>query len=176
MARHLPSAGEPQITWAMLASRVMRAVLARKDMNYADLASRMRQGGSSETARSVEGKIQRGAMRCAFFLHTLDVIGAEYPSQWRPAIQTSGSWEQRAALVLMNEMGLRPGVNFVELSRRLQSIGVVTPAHALEDQIVDGSYPLTLLLQSSTVLWIGDIERFVDRTDLQAATSARVGT
>jgi hypothetical protein len=158
--------------WNKLASRVMRALLARKDLNYADLASLMRESGANETARSVEGKIQRGAMRCAFFLHTLDVVGAEYPSQWLKPIQDTGSWEQRASRVLQAEMSERPGVTFEELSRRLQTIGVDVALRSLEEQVAEGSYPLTLLLQCSAVLRIDEMERFIDRIDLQIAANS----
>ncbi|BBU30259.1 hypothetical protein BTHE68_39930 [Burkholderia sp. THE68] len=160
------------VGWSKLASRVMRAVLARKDLNYSDLASLMKATGAIETARSVEGKIQRGAMRCSFFLHTLDVIGAECPPQWRDPLQDTGSWEMRAALLLQAEISNRPGVTYGELARRLQTIGVDVSLRALEEQITDGTYPLTLLLQCSAVLWIAEIERFVDRVDLRAASNS----
>ncbi|MGF6902580.1 DUF6471 domain-containing protein [Paraburkholderia sp. GAS348] len=160
------------ITWTKLATRVMRAVLARKDENYAALAAELRKLGADETARSVEGKVQRGSFRFAFFLQSLSVVGAEYPLQWRADIDTPGTWEQRASRVMQVEMGIRAGMTFVELSRRLCSIGVTIPAHTLSEQVTTGTYPLTLLLQCAAVLWITDVERFIDRSDLYAAAAA----
>ncbi|MGF6808580.1 hypothetical protein OKW30_003706 [Paraburkholderia sp. Clong3] len=161
--------GTDDITWTKLATRVMRGVLARKDQNYAALASELRKLGVEETARSVEGKVQRGSFRFAFFLQSLSVVGAEYPSQWRAIIETPGTWEQRASRVMEAEMGMRPGMTFIELSRRLYGIGVIIPTHSLNEQVTSGTYPLTLLLQCAAVLWVADVERFIDRSDLYAA-------
>ncbi|MDR5770116.1 DUF6471 domain-containing protein [Caballeronia sp. ATUFL_F2_KS42] len=149
-----------------MASRVMRAALARKDVNYSALAALMRADGADETARSVEGKIQRGAMRCSFFLQALSVMKAEFPTQWSNAIGSAKTWDRRAAALLRTEMDRRAGVDFDELSRRLQVIGVSLPAEQLEGQIEEGSYALTLLLQSAAVLGIGGMERFIDHDDL----------
>ena len=164
--------GKNDVTWNKLASRVMRGVLARKDESYAALASELTRLGVDETARSVEGKIQRGSFRFAFFLQSLSVVGAEYPPQWRAEIATPGTWEQRSSRVMVSEMGMRPGMTFDELSRRLDGIGVTIPTHTLREQVTTGTYPLTLLLQCAAVLWIGDLERFIDRSDLYAAVVA----
>jgi hypothetical protein len=162
---------EPDTTWTKLASRVMRGVLARKGISYAALASLLKEHGIEETAtaRSVEGKIQRGAFKFAFFLQSLSVIGAEYPSQWRTIVDGRGSWEQRAHRILTNEMGMRPNLAFTELAHRLNGIGVAISSQILADEVASGAYPLTLLLQCAAVLWVADLERFVDPSDLRAA-------
>ena len=166
--------GTDDITWTKLASRVMRGVLARKDRNYSMLASELRKLGAEESARSVEGKIQRGTFKFTFFVQSLSVVGAEYPSQWRVIVEAPGTWEQRATRLLEAEMGMRPGITFIELSRRLCGIGVSIPTHSLSEQVTSGTYPLTLLLQCAAVLWIADVERFIDYADLQAAAVASI--
>lgn len=151
----------------------MRGVLARKGVSYADLAAKLKAEDSSETARSVEGKIQRGALKCSFFLHTLHVVGAEFPLQWRALVGARGTWEQKASRLLQAEMSIRAGASIAELSRRLHTIGVDIPAPSLHEQIVLGAYPLTLLLQCAAVMSIADFDRFVDQADLLAAAAAK---
>lgn len=161
-----------EVTWTTLASRVMRALLTRKGVSYAELADALESEGISETARSVEGKIQRGALKCSFFLQALHAVNAEYPMQWRNAIATRGTWEQRASRLLQAEMSARPSVTVAELGRRLQAIGVNIAPPSLNEQIAMGTYYLTLLLQCAAVLSMAGIERFVDQTDLLAAAAA----
>jgi hypothetical protein len=163
---------EPDITWTTLASRVMRAALARKGTSYAALAAELGKHGIEETARSVEGKIQRGGFKFAFFLQSLSVIGAETPSQWRAIINEHGSWEQRAQRIIVAEMYIRPNVSFVELSRRLKNIGVGISSRFLAEQVQSGAYPFTLLLQCAAVLCVEGLERFIDASDLRTAAAA----
>lgn len=150
----------------------MRGVLARKGVSYAELATRLETEDAHETARSVEGKIQRGALRCSFFLQTLHAVGAEHPLQWRTVTAARGTWEQRASRLLQAEMSARPGVTVAELGRRLRAIGINIPTPSLDEQIAMGTYSLTLLLQCAAVLSLAGIERFVDQTDLLAAAAA----
>jgi len=159
------------ITWTTLASRVMRGLLARKGLSYAELAVELEKVGTHETARSVEGKIQRGALRASFFLQTLHAARAEYPMQWRGIVGARGTWEQRASRLLQAEMSARPGMTVAELGRLLHAIGIDIPTPALDEQIATGTYPLTLLLQCAAVLSMAGLERFVDQTDLLAAAA-----
>jgi Domain of unknown function (DUF6471) len=158
------------ITWNQLASRAIRGVLARKDVGYSALASGLKLLGIEETARSVDGKIQRGTFKFSFFLQSLCVVGAELPLRWRPAIESRATWESRASAVLTLEMAAQPSVTFDELSRRLNNIGVEISMEALTEQIASGTYPLTLALQCAAVLRMGEMERFIDFSDLAAAS------
>jgi Domain of unknown function (DUF6471) len=157
------------ITWTTLASRVMRGVLARKGLSYADAARALRDRGAHDTERSVEGKIQRGTFRTAFALQMLAAIDAEVPQQWKLPLDTANTWEQKASALIQTEMALHPGVNHIELRRRLATVGVELESHALVASISSGTFLFTLLLQTAAVLPMNGLERFVDAADLRAA-------
>ena len=160
--------------WTRLASRAMRVVMARKDSSYASLAAELLRLGVHESARSVEGKIQRGSFRFSFFLQSLVAVGAEYPEQWSSALAQESTWEARSTAVFRAELTLQPWIDWLELSHRLGLIGVGLSAESLETQVQDGTPSAALFFQCATVCRFDGLERFLDRADLtDAAYRAR---
>jgi len=62
--------------WAELAKRHVKAALARHDVKYADLATRLTDMGLPETEGSVQVKINRGTFPAWFMLAVLRAVGA----------------------------------------------------------------------------------------------------
>jgi Domain of unknown function (DUF6471) len=155
--------------WSRLASRAIRVLLARKEVSYAHLAADLSRMGSEESARSVEGKVQRGTFRFSFFLQSLNAVGADCPAHWLPLLSEPGDWEHRAALLVQQELGARPWLTWQELSRRLEVIGERVSADALEAQIIGGAFPATLFLQCAVVCSFEGLELFLDQSDLREA-------
>ncbi|ANB72067.1 hypothetical protein AYM40_06550 [Paraburkholderia phytofirmans OLGA172] len=147
----------------------MRGLLARRGWDYRRLAEALTGSGHDLSHKAVDHKIQRGSFECAFFLHSMHIIGASHPPQWRKALRTAGNWNIRASHVLRYEMARWPGVDWQELSHRLATIGVAVTDDFLQQKVSAGSYPLTLLLQYASVFWVEGIEMLVDRDDLRAA-------
>lgn len=164
--------------WARLASRAIRVALARRDMSYAQLAGALTGMGLAESARSVEGKIQRGTFRFTFFLQTLAASNNQYPEQWAVALHSGATtWEKSAALVIQAELATLPWLDHPMLSQRLNEIGVQVAAEALKGQITDGTLSTALFFQCATVCRFTDLHFFLDGRDLNdaavAGTSAR---
>ncbi|MFL9987979.1 DUF6471 domain-containing protein [Paraburkholderia sediminicola] len=156
-------------TWARLASRAIRVALARRDMSYAQLADALTSIGLAESARSVEGKIQRGTFRLTFFLQTLAASNNQYPEQWAEALHSGTNWEKRAAAVIQTELATQPWLDHAKLSQRLDEIGVQMAAETLRGQIVDGTLSTALFFQCATVCRFTDLRLFLDSQDLNDA-------
>jgi hypothetical protein len=157
--------------WTRLSSLALRVVLTRKDISYADLAKALTRSGVRETARSVEGKIQRGAFSFAFFLHCLKAANADCPPLWVRHMQTDAPRADIARQILVDAMSTGAKLDFEELSRRLDRIGFPVPAKALRVDIKGGNFSFRLLLQCAAVIPMTDIAMFVDLSDLRAAAS-----
>jgi len=64
-------------TWEERAKRYLKAELKRADVNYQELAKRLKAHGLEETEASVANKISRGSFPATFLLASLVAIGAE---------------------------------------------------------------------------------------------------
>ncbi|WMY11754.1 DUF6471 domain-containing protein [Paraburkholderia phenoliruptrix] len=161
--------------WSRLVSRATRVALMRQDTGYAQLAEALKELGVSESPRSIEGKIQRGTFRFSFFLQAAVAANTDIPRVWKDALHSAESWERRAAAVLEAELAQQPWVRYDRLAARLDEIGIVIPAAALEAQICDGSFPASLFFQCATVCRFESVERFVDSSSLQEAALRGAG-
>jgi hypothetical protein len=155
--------------WASLASRAIRVALTRRDISYAQLADELHCLGLSESARSVEGKIQRGTFRFTFFLQALAASHAAYPEHWPTAFRDGSSWESKAAGLMNSELSLHPWLDWMKLSNRLREIGVNLSPDALAAQIGDGTFTAALFFQCATVCRFEGIGLFLDASDLRGA-------
>lgn len=155
--------------WARLASRAIRVALTRRDVSYAQLASELVGLGVSESARSVEGKVQRGTFRFAFFLQTLSASRAEQPLIWLHAFGRDASWEQRASAVMRAELQLQPWLDWTKLARRLEEIGVSVSPDALRDQVDQGTFTAALFFQCGAVCRFESLQPFIDLSALNEA-------
>jgi hypothetical protein len=63
--------------WADRARRYVKAELKRAEVNYAELARRLKEHGLEETEASITAKLNRGTFAATFFLATMKAIGRE---------------------------------------------------------------------------------------------------
>lgn len=154
--------------WSKLATRTARGVLARKDFSFAQLAERISVDGTPESLRGTESKIHRGTYSLAFFLALLDVVGAEYPTQWSEFMDSNDSWENAAKHIFLHEIKAH-GLSIKDLSDRLEAIGVSLKPEKVEAQLANGELPFTAFLQLALVVPVAEFTRFVDRNDLLEA-------
>lgn len=63
--------------WKKEAKRLLRVELVRKNISYKVLAGMLEKIGVTETERSIQSKITRGAFTLAFFLQCMKVIGTK---------------------------------------------------------------------------------------------------
>lgn len=61
--------------WAVEARTIVKAELARRDITYPVLASKLKDMGVEETANSIANKISRGTFSAAFLLQVMKAIG-----------------------------------------------------------------------------------------------------
>ena len=71
-------ATEKEREWAHRARRFLRAEIKRPEINYAELARRLKEDhGLEETEASIANKLSRGTFAATFFLATMKAIGRE---------------------------------------------------------------------------------------------------
>ncbi|WP_244206423.1 DUF6471 domain-containing protein [Caballeronia pedi] len=161
--------------WARLVSRATRVALMRQDMSYAELARELTDLGVPESARSVEGKIQRGTFRFSFFLQTVYAAKTDFPERWKDALTSSRTWEEKASAVLEAELALQPWLTSVALATRLDEIGVAVAPGVVESQIREGVFSAALFFQFATVCRLESVLQFVDASSLGHAAMAGGG-
>lgn len=165
---------DAEAAWSKLASRAVRVALARRDMSYAELAKAFLELDVTESARSVEGKVQRGTFRFSFFLQVLVASQTDCPAHWQPVLTADLTWEERASAVLRTEIAQLPWLDWQALSTRLSEIGVAMPSTALSEQVLSGTFSAALFLQCATVCRFPVLFGFVDASSLNDAALAGV--
>ncbi|EKS70381.1 hypothetical protein BURK_019955 [Burkholderia sp. SJ98] len=158
--------------WAKLVSRAVRVALARQDVSYAQLAVELTRMGVTESARSVEGKIQRGTFRFAFFLQALSASRVDVPPSWASVLQDEGTWEAYACSIMKDALAQQPWLDWQQLARRLGEIGVDVQPDVLCAQVEDGSFPATLFFQCAAVCRFEGVHLFLDVSALNGAALA----
>lgn len=152
--------------WARLTSRAIRVVMTRSDISYAQLADALTSEGFDESSRSVEGKVQRGTFRFAFFLEALAVSRAEYPQHWSPAFSGKLSWERRSSRLIRRELARSPWLDDEKVCARLSEIGVSVEPAVLSKQVDDGTFSAMLFFQCAAVCHFDGIQLFLNPADV----------
>jgi hypothetical protein len=158
--------------WAKLVSRAVRVALARRDMSYAQLAAELAHLGISESARSVEGKVQRGTFRFTFFLQALTASHVDCPSGWLDIMEAPGTWEERASAILRVALAPQPWLSWPQLAQRLAEIGITLDSDVLATQAKDGSFSAALFFQCAAVCQFQGVQLFLDLSSLRNAAVA----
>ncbi|MFL9869233.1 DUF6471 domain-containing protein [Paraburkholderia fungorum] len=162
---------EEDTHWANLASRVVRVVLARKDFSYATLSEALAALGVIESERSLASRISRGRIRLALLLQILDATGAKAPRLWEAAIMADGTWEDRAAAVVLAELARHPTVTLPELARRLVLLGADLTEKTLLSHLSTGALSLPAFLQCIVALGSSSLDCYLDYEDLVLAVA-----
>jgi hypothetical protein len=163
-----------QTTWFELASRATRVLIAKRGMQYRDVASALTEIGVDESSRSVEGKIHRGTFAFTFFLQLLVATKSHCPFSWRDSLAVEHSWEQRASSIILGDMVEQRWLTYDILSRNLRDIGVVVPAATLHAKFRNGTLSTALFLQYATVRRLEFVHSFLDWSELNE-TAAQGG-
>jgi Domain of unknown function (DUF6471) len=66
---------DPESEWQARARGMLRAELVKRNINYVDLADRLRAMGVTQTQKNLSNKIARGAFSASFLLQCLSAIG-----------------------------------------------------------------------------------------------------
>jgi hypothetical protein len=61
--------------WQALAKGLLKAELKRRNLSYADLASKLGEIGIKDNKRNISNKISRGTFTAVFFLQCMEAIG-----------------------------------------------------------------------------------------------------
>jgi len=158
--------------WAKLASRAVRVALARQDVSYVQLANELTRLGVRESARSVEGKVQRGTFRFSFFLQALVASRADSPAAWSRVLKERGTWESRATAVIKHALAEQAWLDWQQLAQRLAEIGVEMQPEALSAQVDDGTFSAALFFQCAAVCRFAGTNLFLDVSSLNTAALA----
>jgi hypothetical protein len=63
--------------WQAKAKGLLKSELKRRNVSYADLATRLAALGIAESAENIANKISRGGFTTVFFLQCLEAIGCQ---------------------------------------------------------------------------------------------------
>jgi Domain of unknown function (DUF6471) len=61
--------------WQAIVKGLLKAELKRRDLSYADLASKLAAIGIKESDRNISNKISRGNFTAVFFVQCMEAIG-----------------------------------------------------------------------------------------------------
>jgi hypothetical protein len=160
--------------WADMAARVVRVILARKGMGYAELATSLRAVGVEESERSLALRVMRGRVKLTMLLQILHVTHSTVPRLWLDAISRSDSWEARATAVLEAELSRHPAVSLDDLTLRMVRLGAGLSEKTLASHIDQGTISLPEFLQCVLALGSLSLDRYIDYDDLIAAGRSAV--
>nr|WP_257030725.1 DUF6471 domain-containing protein [Paraburkholderia bryophila] len=175
VARFSPNArgfvSEEDTHWTNLASRVVRVALARKDFSYAALSDALAALGIAESERSLASRVSRGRIKLALLLQILYVTRAKTPRLWGQAVIAEGTWEERAAAVILAELTRHPTVTVSELAHRLVLLGADLTEKTLASHLSTGALSLPAFLQCIVALGSSSLDSYVDYEDLVLAVA-----
>ncbi len=63
--------------WQALVKGLLKAELKRRNLRYADLATKLRATGVKENERNISNKISRGTFTAVFFVQCMEAIGVK---------------------------------------------------------------------------------------------------
>lgn len=63
--------------WQALVKGLLKAELKRRDLSYADLATKLAAIGVKDTERNLSNKIARGSFTAVFFFQCMEAIGCK---------------------------------------------------------------------------------------------------
>ncbi len=159
---------EEATAWSSIAARVVRSVLARKDVGYAQLSEGLAALGVVESERGLASRVSRGRIKLSLLLQIFEVTSAKVPPLWAQACALSGPWESRASAVCAAELSCNPIVTVEELARRMIVLGADLSEKTLVTHLRAGTISLPEFLQSLVALNSRSLEGFVDFEDLVA--------
>lgn len=161
--------------WINLAARLIRVVLARKDIGYAELAKRLQVFDSSEDEKALARRVSLGQVKLTLFLQVLTAAGAAIPALWRDVIKDGDGWEARAAAILAVELGQCPAIGKSELVKKMLALGIALPEVKLVGQLESGTFSVPVFLRALVVLRSPSLEMYLDYSDLLAAAQGELG-
>ncbi|WP_409364611.1 DUF6471 domain-containing protein [Burkholderia sp. Bp9140] len=157
------------MSWASLASRVIRVALAREDYSYAELTEALAREGVREDERPLIARVARGSVKFTLLLQIIHVTRAHPPTLWAEALASQGTWEARAQAVMAVELAQQPWVTPNELLHRLAVVGASTTIKTMISHLSDGDFSLTFFLQCMAVLRSQSMDMYVDSRALASA-------
>lgn len=155
-------------SWADMAARVVRVILARKGVGYAELATALQSVGAAENERSLALRVTRGRVKLSMLLQILQVTHSTIPRLWLDAFALHDSWERRTAAVLEAEISRHPALTVDELTQRMVRLGASLSKKTLAAHISQGTISLPEFLQCILALGSLSLDRFIDYDDLIA--------
>lgn len=163
---------ESENPWIEMACRVVRTVLARKGIGYAQLSVGLAAFGITEGEKALAARVSRGRISLAMFLQVAQVANAKLPPLWEIAQNTPDPWEDRAFHVVSCELKRHPTVSLADLAQRIQTLGADYSEKTLVARMSSGTLSLATFLQCLVALGSLSLECFIDYEDLVLAAKA----
>ncbi|WP_414446772.1 DUF6471 domain-containing protein [Burkholderia sp. 22PA0099] len=161
-------------SWADMSARVIRVILARKGMGYAELATALESVGVEENEKSLALRVMRGRVKFPMLLQILHVTNSLAPRAWLDAMSLDTSWEGRAMGVLEVERARHPAVSNDYLAQRMVQLGSTLSEKTLASHLDQGTVSLPEFLQFIVALGSSSLDLYVDYDDLAAVARAAV--
>ncbi|ALU91496.1 hypothetical protein Hrubri_4351 [Herbaspirillum rubrisubalbicans M1] len=160
--------------WVNLAARLIRVVLARKDVTYGELVLRLQKYGHKEKEKALASRVAIGRVRLSMLLQILYATHAELPALWNLNFDSEESWESRAQRVIRLEFAQSPIRNKDEILSKLVGLGAGFSEKTLAGYLDSGALFLPVFLRLLFVLRSPSLNSFLDQKDIIAAASSEV--
>lgn len=158
--------------WVSLAARVVRCILAKKDIGYAELARRLSQYGHVEDEKALASRVSLGRVRLSLLLQIFCVTNADFPVLWRAIQVRADTWEAASKLVLREEIRQILPMNVDELAEKMIALGAGFTKKTLIAHIEDGNLFLPDFLKCLLILRSHSLDGCIDYKDIIAAAEA----
>jgi hypothetical protein len=162
---------ESNSPWVSLTARIVRVVLARKDVSYATLAKGLAAFGHTEDEKALAARVALGRVRLSLLLQILCVTRCEVPRLWKDNLSSEDSWETRAQAVIEAELAQCPMVDMNEVTSKLVALGAGFSERTLANHVGRGELFMPVFLRLLVILRSPSLELFIDYADLIAAVS-----
>lgn len=157
---------ESNSPWVGLTARIVRVVLARKDVSYAKLVSGLSVLGYKEDEKALAARVTLGRVRLSLFLQILYVADCKVPPLWADVFSTQVTWEERAQLVIAAERRECPLITMHEITSKLTALGSGHTEKTLSKHVSSGEIFLPVFLRLLVIIRSPSLEFFADSKDL----------
>lgn len=158
--------------WVNLSARVVRCILAKKDIGYAELARRLAQYGHTEDEKALASRVSLGRVRLSLLLQIFYVTDADFPVLWRSINVKDNTWETSSKLVIREEMLQLFPMDTDELAEKMIALGAGLTKKTLIAHIEEGNLFLPDFLKCLLILRSHSLDGCIDYKDIIAAAEA----
>lgn len=158
------------ISWAELAQRIVRGMLARKGLRTGDLVPFLRKIDPTYSEESLPQIIARDRVSLQLFLQMLVAADDDIPMLWRAELlNEDGGWNGRSIRVVDVELREYTHQTKPEVAEEMVALGASRSAKTILARIDSGELSLQDFLLITYVIRSTTLSPYLDKKDVAAA-------